>query len=687
MREPCMQAHVGHPTPPGVSRTRRLASLLMFVVALGLAAPPVRALVDPAWNTPAMPRAVDWDTILFGANNEQKLSEEALIGIFIAWSLGNALQWTPDPEPKPQPAARAADANGGDLEQPPALASFSFSGNCAPQRVVAVHPSQRLIFFATSAGSQGTVCAYRLDPVARTLVPAAGSPFATGGAPADAIAVDPSGVFLFSVASDDSSVVAFRVDSTTGVLTRVSQVPVATPPNPLAIAVDPGGRFVYVATRANRTSASTIAAYALDAATGGLTPLPGSPYPAPDSAFALAMDPLGRFVYLTAGNALHVYAVDAATGALSAAGTAVPGSGRIAVDPAGRAVYVEGSEFIAPDLIEGVRTYAVGTQGALTAVGGLVAVGANVIDIAVARSGRQVHVVSSQEKADFSGFAYSLTTLKRDEAGGGLSPIPAAPLSIPATRALAAANVLPSQAGWITGEPLFYPLGAYGGQAPYAWAVAGGSLPPGLSVDGKLGALRGTPTLAGAYDFVVQVTDARGAAATKDYHFTVAGAASNMPVPVVEYYHAGLDHYFVTWVPDEIAKLDAGTVIRGWSRTNETFPTLVNPRPGTSAVCRYYIPPELGNSHFYGRGVTECTDTGRGHPSFILESADFMQMFLPVDGNCPTGTTPVYRVFSDRPDANHRYMTSKAIRDQMIGKGWRAEGDGPDLVAMCAPGS
>ena len=45
----------------------------------------------------------------------------------------------------------------------------------------------------------------------------------------------------------------------------------------------------------------------------------------------------------------------------------------------------------------------------------------------------------------------------------------------------------------------------------------------------------------------------------------------------------------------------------------------------------------------------------------------------------------VYRVFSNRSDANHRYMIDKAVRDEMVGKGWLVEGDGPDFVVMCAP--
>ena len=46
---------------------------------------------------------------------------------------------------------------------------------------------------------------------------------------------------------------------------------------------------------------------------------------------------------------------------------------------------------------------------------------------------------------------------------------------------------------------------------------------------------------------------------------------------------------------------------------------------------------------------------------------------------------PIYRVFSNRPDANHRYLTDKALRKQMAAKGWLAEGDGPDLIVMCGP--
>lgn len=155
--------------------------------------------------------------------------------------------------------------------------------------------------------------------------------------------------------------------------------------------------------------------------------------------------------------------------------------------------------------------------------------------------------------------------------------------------------------------------------------------------------------------------------------------------PVIEYYNKALDHYFITWVPLEIAILDAGTQIKGWNRTGYSSNTHASPQAGSSPVCRYYIPPELGDSHFFGRGTLECDATGQRNPSFILEDPAFMHVFLPAKGVCPANTTQVNRVFSNRPDANHRYMTDRTVRDQMVAKGWLAEGDGPDLVVMCAP--
>jgi serine protease len=165
----------------------------------------------------------------------------------------------------------------------------------------------------------------------------------------------------------------------------------------------------------------------------------------------------------------------------------------------------------------------------------------------------------------------------------------------------------------------------------------------------------------------------------------VAAQAGVQTADVIEYYNAALDHYFVTWIPGEIAALDAGTTIRGWVRTGLAFRTWTTPEAGSAPVCRYYIPPAQGNSHFYGRNGSECEAARNTHPSFVLEEARFMHLALPALGICPAGTVPVYRLYSNRADANHRYTIERSVRDEMVARGWVAEGEGADFVAMCAP--
>ena len=165
--------------------------------------------------------------------------------------------------------------------------------------------------------------------------------------------------------------------------------------------------------------------------------------------------------------------------------------------------------------------------------------------------------------------------------------------------------------------------------------------------------------------------------------FTMPTPASGT-VSVQEFYNAALDHYFISTVPAEISDLETGVHV-GWQATGLAFNAFPAGHAGTSPICRFYIPPALGDSHFFGRGTAECQATAQKNPSFDEESPEVMDMILPTAGVCPANTVPVYRVFSNRPDANHRYTTVRAVRDAMVAKGWVAEGDGPDLVVMCSP--
>jgi hypothetical protein len=164
-------------------------------------------------------------------------------------------------------------------------------------------------------------------------------------------------------------------------------------------------------------------------------------------------------------------------------------------------------------------------------------------------------------------------------------------------------------------------------------------------------------------------------------------------VPVVEFYNATLDHYFVTASADEMAKLDNGT-FKGWARTGLSFRQFAADSPALAlgiarVVCRFYGNPAAGlDSHFYSAFKEECDDVKRKFPtSWVFESADVFEAVVPdrTTGSCPDGTVPVYRLFNGRTDANHRYTTDAAVRTQMMARGYVPEGYGPLGVALCAP--
>ena len=159
-----------------------------------------------------------------------------------------------------------------------------------------------------------------------------------------------------------------------------------------------------------------------------------------------------------------------------------------------------------------------------------------------------------------------------------------------------------------------------------------------------------------------------------------------LTTPVVEFYNASLDHYFISAAADEIAALDSGST-HGWTRTGLTFSALKTLAPGGTPVCRFYLPPGNGDSHFYSASPSECDAVAAKFPTFIYEAPNVFYVTLPdtTSGACPAFTVPVYRVWNGRTDSNHRYTTDPAVISDMVARGYVREGYGPDAVIMCAP--
>jgi uncharacterized delta-60 repeat protein len=168
------------------------------------------------------------------------------------------------------------------------------------------------------------------------------------------------------------------------------------------------------------------------------------------------------------------------------------------------------------------------------------------------------------------------------------------------------------------------------------------------------------------------------------------------PSAAIEFYNASLNHYFQSMNPQEVTDLDLG-VHPGWSRTGQSFSVYGSAAAAagtaTNPVCRFYIPPEHGNSHFFSADPVECAiarakiGTDPNFSGYVEETPNAFYAGLPdkVTGACPSSMTPVFRLWNQAAASNHRYTTSVAIKNQMVAGGWVAEGYGPNAVDMCAP--
>ncbi|MEO7653330.1 MAG: putative Ig domain-containing protein, partial [Bryobacteraceae bacterium] len=72
-------------------------------------------------------------------------------------------------------------------------------------------------------------------------------------------------------------------------------------------------------------------------------------------------------------------------------------------------------------------------------------------------------------------------------------------------------------------------LTANGGTPPFAWSLAEGSLPDGLTLDASSGVIGGIPTSGGSFSFSIQVSDAAGASSSRPFALNV----ETPPMPVL----------------------------------------------------------------------------------------------------------------------------------------------------------
>jgi DNA-binding beta-propeller fold protein YncE len=211
---------------------------------------------------------------------------------------------------------------------------FSSPPNVFGAQGIAAHPNGEFIYVTNGAAVPGTVTQlslYTVNPDGTLNTPATlfGPPGTDPVNAPFAVTLDPLGKFAYTAnntlpgsGQGPGSVSVFTVDPKTGALTWQQNVaPIGiVGAGPAMVAVDPSGRFLYVA------GGGEVTAFTIDPVNGKLTAILGSPFPAGLNTLWVAVDPNDKFVYVTdhgsfgsgaTPGGVSAYRIDPATGALT----------------------------------------------------------------------------------------------------------------------------------------------------------------------------------------------------------------------------------------------------------------------------------------------------------------------------------------------------------------------------------
>jgi len=267
---------------------------------------------------------------------------------------------TPSPPPTPAPIGHAyavtpnslyafqiAASNGG-------LATVNVPSGAPGGTAIAADGQGNHVYTLTSGGQ---ISGYDISKSDGSLTTVAGSPWGGAGVGVAFLAVNSVGTELYVPAVQDLVVVPYTIDST-GALTIGLQV--STPAAPQTATIDPPSHFLYVPMGSAGTQLFQIAAG------GALVSQMTIPPMGQGQALYAAINPADTFAYISDGlTAVAAYSINASTGDLTPlAGspfTAGPGPSALAMTPNGKFLYVATTP--------GVVAFAINADGSLTSVG------------------------------------------------------------------------------------------------------------------------------------------------------------------------------------------------------------------------------------------------------------------------------------------------------------------------------
>ncbi|HEX9140331.1 MAG TPA: beta-propeller fold lactonase family protein, partial [Steroidobacteraceae bacterium] len=146
------------------------------------------------------------------------------------------------------------------------------------------------------------------------------------GADASAVAVAP-GPYAYVANSSGASLSAYGMDASSGALTPVAGSPFAIGASPNGLVVDDSGTHVYAA----ESQPNGVAGYSIDSASGALTAIAGSPFHASYVVSAPVMDGEGKRLHVANGTDVDCFWINSSAGDLSELGLSTTGGKAIAL--------------------------------------------------------------------------------------------------------------------------------------------------------------------------------------------------------------------------------------------------------------------------------------------------------------------------------------------------------------------
>jgi 6-phosphogluconolactonase (cycloisomerase 2 family) len=213
---------------------------------------------------------------------------------------------------------------------------------------------------------------------------------------------EPGGNFAYAYAGNSGipAQIAILAKSSNGMLSTVRST--LMPEVVVGLAIDPLGKFLYVDSESTpETPLASAYGFSIDASTGALTPIAGTPFPLPSVANGIfTFSPSGDYLYNSDsnGNTIVGYSVNRTTGMITAGAASVKpctGPTSLQVSPDGNLAFTScGGIYQGYPAPENIISFTVGNNGGLTQAGVSPAY-LSPQSLTVDPSGKYLYVISS----------------------------------------------------------------------------------------------------------------------------------------------------------------------------------------------------------------------------------------------------------------------------------------------------